>query len=797
MNDQLTVLAALLVHMDFLKSAVASAIAKSSSFPYTIGDRVDLDASIWTLSNATKKDDNSACSIFTFDINAQKSFLPLAKNAARKLRTIRHPGVIKVLDVIENETHIYVATEKVTPLSWHIRRGSLSEETIKWGLYNLARCLAFINGEASSVHGNIRVGSIYTSDSGEWKLAGFEVLGSMNDDQAMIYTYGSLVPDSNRYAPPEIASGGGWNVIKRNPLSAPDSFGLGTVVYEAFNGTFPGTDRLSQSGKVPGSMTASYKRLINANPKLRLSAAHFLEQGKKSGGFFETPLIHITEGADSLGLKNEHERDEFLDELESLTDDFPEDFFKVKILPELLKSVEFGGGGPKVFAAIVKIGAKLSDDEWESRLLPVVLRLFASPDRAMRVCLLDNLPAMIERIPQKDVNGKIFPMMVSGFMDTAPVVREQTVKAILTVIVKLSDRTINGELLRHLAKTANDEQPGIRTNTTICLGKIARNLGASSRSKVLIAAFTRSLRDPFVHARNAALMAFSATADVFSEDDCATKILPAICASLIDKENFVRETANKAFDTYTSKVRKYAETLPDTAIPADADARSATPARMGNQTDASGWAGWAISSFTNKLSTAKGDMNNTQATPANGVNVAQTRSLPASGRATPTTNIVNERPAQVRLASTATSQRTSVESQQEMIEDDALDAWGDMDDDGDNFFDASAATKPSTSTTLTSSPFDDGGEPDFAGWLAAQNKPKARNPLPKGLNKVANGPSQNGRPAAGRTQSSGPATITRQVVPIITKKPPATTIAKKVDMKPKNAGADDDWGAWD
>jgi SCY1-like protein 1 len=66
-----------------------------------------------------------------------------------------------------------------------------------------------------------------------------------------------------------------------------------------------------------------------------------------------------------------------------------------------------------------------------------------------------------------------------GFTDVAPLVREQTVKAVLTIVPKLSDRVINGELLRHLAKTANDEQAGIRTNTTICLGKIAKNLGAS------------------------------------------------------------------------------------------------------------------------------------------------------------------------------------------------------------------------------------------------------------------------------------------------------------------------------
>ena len=70
-------------------------------------------------------------------------------------------------------------------------------------------------------------------------------------------------------------------------------------------------------------------------------------------------------------------------------------------------------------------------------------------------------------------------MQITGFSDIAPLVREQTIKAVLVVITKLTDRVINGDLLKHLAKTANDEQPGIRTNTMICLGKIARNLGAN------------------------------------------------------------------------------------------------------------------------------------------------------------------------------------------------------------------------------------------------------------------------------------------------------------------------------
>lgn len=100
-------------------------------------------------------------------------------------------------------------------------------------------------------------------------------------------------------------------------------------------------------------------------------------------------------------------------ELDSISEDFPEDFFKMKILPELLKSVEFGGGGPKALTAVVKIGTKLTDDEYSSRLTPVIVRLFANPDRALRVSLLDNLPLMIDRLPQKLVTDKIFPQMVN------------------------------------------------------------------------------------------------------------------------------------------------------------------------------------------------------------------------------------------------------------------------------------------------------------------------------------------------------------------------------------------------
>lgn len=130
-------------------------------------------------------------------------------------------------------------------------------------------------------------------------------------DAYKIQNYGSLVPDAARYTPPELAKSG-WDAIKRGPVSAVDSYNFGTLIFEVFNGDFAGGDQAGQTKGIPPSMHSSYRRLVNSNPKSRVSVGHFLEQGRRSGGFFDTPLIKLTESVDNLGMKSEEEREEFL-----------------------------------------------------------------------------------------------------------------------------------------------------------------------------------------------------------------------------------------------------------------------------------------------------------------------------------------------------------------------------------------------------------------------------------------------------------------------------------------------------
>ena len=97
---------------------------------------------------------------------------------------------------------IFVATERVTPLSWDTKRGVLNTDILRWGLYTVCvsttsapactddqRTVKFLNESATSVHGNLRLSSIFTSEAGEWKVSGLEVLTNLKEDETAIFVY--------------------------------------------------------------------------------------------------------------------------------------------------------------------------------------------------------------------------------------------------------------------------------------------------------------------------------------------------------------------------------------------------------------------------------------------------------------------------------------------------------------------------------------------------------------------------------------------------------------------------------
>ncbi|KAJ3020363.1 hypothetical protein HKX48_000892 [Thoreauomyces humboldtii] len=509
----------------------------------------------------SNQDDKTAVSIFIFDIARNRDKLPLARNALKKCRTIRHPDVLRVLEGVETEAKIIIGTEAVEPLTKQTPLKALNPNLVAWGLYKIAMALKFLNEDCKMIHGHVRVDSIFTTKAGEWKLGGLDLLSNVEkEDNPVLLVYGGHVPDAQKYAPPEIRRST-WATCRSNPPHAVDSWAFGCLIHEIFNGTFSRPEDLGAREAIPQELYPAYKSFLAPEPNGRMTMSDFLDKGLWKKGYFDKDFISVTLALENLAIKDAFEKDAFMSKIDSSLSTFPTEFCTHKILPELIKALEFGGAGAKALAPILKLGSKLDSQEFDLLLVPIVVKLFASTDRAIRVSLCEGLPGLIGNLSAKIVTDKIFPNLALGFMDTSAVIREHTLKSVLVIVPKLSEKIVNNDLLRFLAKLQQDEEPGIRTNTTICLGKISKNLNDATKKRVLVPAFLRSFGDPFPPSRTAGLAALAATIDIYEATDCSQRIVPALSQLLLDPEKSVRKLAFNNIELFVRKLEKFADAM--------------------------------------------------------------------------------------------------------------------------------------------------------------------------------------------------------------------------------------------
>ncbi|KAI9596682.1 armadillo-type protein [Syncephalis fuscata] len=601
------------VFSGLVKSTLSSLVGGTSGqeFPYTIGERVHelgRNDSVWALYEGRKTADNSAVSVLVYEkARGSSGELALARNAFSKFRTIRHPGLIRYIDGVETDTHIYLATDVIQPLRTVLNQSEQNQNLIAWGLFNIAKMVHFLNNDCNLVHGNIKISSVFVNGAGEWKLGGLELLSSLKDEHPFITANAGLMPDAKRFATPEV-SRGTWDTIREYEPSATDSWHYACFIYELFNGSFTQSEQLKTPGRIPANLRKAYLSLLANDPRSRATLGRFIDHTSRSDGYFMNDFVQANLFLENFNVKDQPEREAFLNRLTPMIGQFPTDFNRHKLLPELLKVLEFGSGGNKVISPIAQISGQLDEKEYHTLVAPAITRLFALPDRSIRMGLLDHLGPFVQHLSVKTTVNTIFPHYITGFTDSAPIIRDATVRSALVIAPKLSEKTNNQELSKYICKALMDPEPGIRTNAIVCLGKLSKYMNETTRSKAILVALFNGLRDPFPAARSSALMAITATIDDYAAADYATRIVPSISPLLVDPHRDVRVQAFKALEQMIQKLQAYSESMPDAPI---IDPNSNTPnevaassaAGVGGMAMSVGaeWAGWAVSSVAKKV----------------------------------------------------------------------------------------------------------------------------------------------------------------------------------------------------
>ncbi|KAL7418377.1 Nuclear aminoacylation-dependent tRNA export pathway component [Cryptotrichosporon argae] len=635
--------------MNYLKSITSSVLQSTGvTFPFSIGERIpglDTQSSIWEIREGVKRDDGTPLTLFIFDSTLppfqpgnkdRRTLLQLARNALKKMRTIRHPDVIKYIDSVETETHVYIATEQVRPLEGVLRDwepgGALAgaknkeakEAWLGWGVKSISTALAFLNAAPLSLHHAYAIpSSIFVTPALEWRLGGFELLTGKDDSAGVLWALGGVAPGgAGDWSAPEVKKGG-WGVLREANPAQSDVYILALLIYHLYNPTqplpqFTTAPTPSSAGALPKSLFPQWKAMLIPNARTRLATATFAADLPACAFLANNPLVSLVDGLDNFELKSEGEKQALLRIIRDSTEkgSLPGPFVTHRVLPSLLHSLSLPDAPSSAMLPLVlNLGRHVPAASYGKLVLEPVIKLYASPDRGTRMALLDGLGEYVDKLDAKMVTERIWPHLITGFADTVPVIREATVKSVYPLANKLSDRILNNDLLRLLAKMQVDTEPSIRTNTCILLGRLAPILGTNTKKKVLVPAFARSLKDPFVHARVAGLMALMATVECFDRDDLAGKVIPNMAFALVDKEKLVRDQAFKAMALFMKRIEGMVASMPDTVLedrsygPVTTTSATAPQNQAGLVNSATGaagaLAGWAISSLSKQLATTE------------------------------------------------------------------------------------------------------------------------------------------------------------------------------------------------
>ncbi|QLL32806.1 hypothetical protein HG536_0D03280 [Torulaspora globosa] len=522
-------------------------------FPYTLEEKPVYESNLWQAFNGLRKSDSLPITAFKAIRSPQNE--SLIANAIHKSKVLKIPGLCGVLEIFDSDPQsTFIITERVIPFPWDeiasLRRNA---ESLELGIYQIMTTLQFLD---SFVLGTIGKGSIFIDSKGQWLLFGLELCARVTEiddpDQFLdrVSAYSSLVGNSS---PSE-----------RNYRKI-DAIQLSSLISQIFGGRT----------MVPKDWQTSLQALAAGKSTIR----SFMNKLQSTETWKLNPLIEVYQHLKELHIKEPQEKlvamthlqNSFFENRDLYHNSSP-NFLEGLIIPEITDIIKWlitnQGNVASAVARIIPLLATFLDVSVVKGYFPdnskqLIYDSFGLTDRQIRFLLLIYLPKISKHLNKNEISAKIYPHFIQGMADSDKTLRLQTLKSIPTIVPFITERQLNNELLRYLAKTQVDVDVEIRTWTVIIITQISTLLSKSSgnRSNILATAYTKSLKDPVTKPRLAALHGLAKSIDLFDVSTIANKILTVIAPGLLDKDPLVRRKAKNLFQIYLDKLENEAKAL--------------------------------------------------------------------------------------------------------------------------------------------------------------------------------------------------------------------------------------------
>nr|BAF01849.1 hypothetical protein [Arabidopsis thaliana] len=449
---------------------------------------------------------------------AEDAFLDLIRADAGKLVRLRHPGVVHVVQALdENKNAMALVTEplfasvanalgnveNVGNVPKDLKSMEMSLLEVKHGLLQISETLNFLHNNANLIHRAISPENVLIISAGSWKLAGFGFAisaaqaGNLDNMQSFHYSEydveDSILPvqPSLNYTAPEL-------MRSKSPSAgaSSDIFSFGCLAYHlvARKPLFDCNNNVKMYmntlnyitnesfSSIPSELVSDLQRMLSTNESFRPTALDFT-----GSNFFRSDArLRALRFLDHLLERDNMQKSEFLKALSDMWKDFDSRVLRYKVLPPLCAELRNLVLQPIILPMVLTIAQSQDRTDFELITLPALVPVLSTASGDTLLLLVKHADLITNKTDSEHLVSHVLPLLLRAYNDNDVRIQEEVLKRSTSVAKQLDGQVVRQAILPRVHGLAlKTTVAAVRVNALLCLAELVQTLDKPAAIEIL------------------------------------------------------------------------------------------------------------------------------------------------------------------------------------------------------------------------------------------------------------------------------------------------------------------------